>query len=314
MKITVPTPVEQLVVDPFHLASYGSLDNAINAVLLRTRTTEEIKRLEQKILALTQAPCPVIHRFAPGIYIREVAMPAGIIAIGHRQKHDHLNVLLKGKVRVVNEQGDIDELVAPMVFVGKPGQKVGYIMEDMVWQNIYATDETDIETLEAMFVDKDEVWAADVAARKQFVPIEVEHARADYWRVLSEYGIPHDVARAQSENTTDLTPFPYGGYKVMVSDSLIEGRGLLATASIDPGEVIAPARIGSLRTPAGRYTNHSPAPNAQFVVRPNGDLDLVALRPIAGCTGGRPGDEITIDYRQALNIRKQLCQQLSQEQ
>lgn len=241
-------------------------------------------------------------------------MPAGIIAVGHKQKREHLNVLLKGRVRLVNDCGEIDELVAPMVFVGKPGKKVGYIMEDMVWQNIYATNETDIQTLESIFIEKDEVWDEDVRRQKQFVPIEIECARSDYWRVLAEYGIPHEVARAESENTADMIPFPYGGYKVMVSDSLIDGRGLLATAGIEVGETIAPARIGNKRTPAGRYTNHSPAPNAHFVLRPNGNLDLVSIRGISGCAGGRPGEEITVDYRQALNMRKQLCQQLSLEQ
>jgi hypothetical protein len=39
-----------------------------------------------------------------------------------------------------------------------------------------------------------------------------------------------------------------------------------------------------------------------MVKRPNGDIDLVATRQIAGCTGGQPGEEITIDYRQALRL------------
>jgi hypothetical protein len=40
-----------------------------------------------------------------------------------------------------------------MTFVGKPGRKVAYIIETVVFQNIYATDETDIEKLENMFVE-----------------------------------------------------------------------------------------------------------------------------------------------------------------
>lgn len=314
MRIAERTPVEQLVIDPFRMGRFGTLDNAINHVLLATRTPAQIKALERKMLALEQSEMPVIHRFSPGLYIREVSMPAGTLAIGHRQKTEHLNVLLKGRVRMVNASGQIDELVAPMMFVGQPGQKMGYIVEDMVWQNVYATTETDIETLESMFIDKDEVWQEDVANRKQHVPIEVELDREDYWKVLREFGIPHQVARAETERTDDQAPFPHGSYKVMVSDSMIDGRGLMATANIAPGEIIAPARIGSKRTPAGRYTNHSPNPNAEFVVRPNGDLDLVAIRAIQGNTGGRAGQEITIDYRQALHIRKQLCHQQSQEQ
>lgn len=314
MRIVPYQPASSLVNDPFGVEQFGNFDNAINQVLLTTRTPEQIRELERHMLELDQVELPVIHRFSPGLYIREVAMPAGTFAIGHRQKTDHLNVLLKGRVRVVNDSGQIDELVAPMFFVGKPGQKVGYIVEDMVWQNIYATTETDIETLEAMFIEKDEVWHQDVASRRRSVPLQVERDRMDYWRVLGEFGISHDVARAETEFADDLTTFPHGSYKVMVSDSMIDGRGLMATANIAPGEIIAPARVGGKRTPAGRYTNHSPNPNAEFVLRTNGDLDLVAIRAIQGNAGGRTGQEITIDYRQALNMRKRLCQQQSQQQ
>ena len=34
----------------------------------------------------------------------------------------------------------------------------------------------------------------------------------------------------------------------------------------------------------------------------SGDIYLVALRDIAGCKGGNLGEEITVDYRQALTV------------
>jgi hypothetical protein len=40
-----------------------------------------------------------------------------------------------------------------MTFVGGAGRKVAYILETTVFQNILATDETDIEVLENMLVD-----------------------------------------------------------------------------------------------------------------------------------------------------------------
>ena len=39
-----------------------------------------------------------------------------------------------------------------LTFLGSPGRKVAYIIEDTVFQNIYATEETDVEKLENMFV------------------------------------------------------------------------------------------------------------------------------------------------------------------
>ena len=92
---------------------------------------------------------------------------------------------------------------------------------------------------------------------------------------------------------------PIGGYKIKVAPSGIEGQGLFATANIKAGETIAPARVNGMRTIAGRFTNHSISPNAEMVHGQGTDILLIALRPIAGCTGGQDGDEITINYRAA---------------
>jgi len=52
-----------------------------------------------------------------------------------------------------------------------------------------------------------------------------------------------------------------------------------------------------------------------MVLLPNNDIDLVAIRDIDGCKGGSLGEEITIDYRQALSLSginfkgNVLCQQ-----
>lgn len=264
--------------------------------------SSQVDLLEREFLKLPQVNCPVVHRFGPGIYIREVTVPAGSYAIGHAQRFEHMNVFLKGRVTVINDDGSKTELVAPMTFVGKPGRKIGYVHEDMVWQNIYATTETDIATLEATYLDKSDGWQAHHAS----IPLLAHDAdRSDYADVLEEFGFTEAIARAQSEDESDQTPFPHGAYKVAVMASQIQGDGLFATADIMPFEIIAPARIGGKRTPAGRYTNHSKSPNARMIMRDNGDIDLVctAMNGIKGCAGGNLGEEITIDYREALRLQ-----------
>lgn len=264
-------------------------------------TPEKIEQAEKAMLQLPQAECPVVHRFGPGIYIREVIIPAGTFAIGHYQKQEHTNILLKGRVTMLNDDGSIVERVAPFIYVGKPGRKIGYIHENMVWQNIYATTETDVEKLEAMLLIKSESWMDDHNNKKQMDYLVHQASRDDYRKLLAERSVTEAVARAQSENDADQIPLPPGGYKIMVAASPIEGRGLFATAAIESGEVIAPARIGGKRTIAGRFTNHSIAPNAKMMALPNNDINLVAIRQIHGCHGGHVGEEITIDYRQALS-------------
>lgn len=265
-----------------------------NVVITDTVITEAAKRM----LAYPQAECPVIHRFGPGIYIRELSMPSGTFAIGHHQKFEHMNVMLKGRVTMLNDDGTTTELVAPMVYVGKPGRKIGYVLEDVVWQNIYATTETNVEILEEMFLDKTMIQQCD---RKKIAFVAHQQDRDDYRMALGDIGVTDELARAQSENEADQMPFPHGSYRVVVGSSAIEGKGLFATSPIKAGELIAPARISGMRTPAGRYTNHAVVPNAVMVALPDGDINLVAIRPIGGAMGGNVGEEVTIDYRQALH-------------
>lgn len=115
--------------------------------------------------------------------------------------------------------------------------------------------------------------------------------RADYLKAIAEMGFTHEQVRAITENEADRIPFP-GDHGVVVKPSLIDGNGLFATRRFVSGNVIAPARFEMKRTPAGRFTNHSPQPNALFCPR-SGEIDLVALVAI------EPGEEILVDYRQA---------------
>ena len=264
------------------------------------QTLLSMENAEETLLQLPQVDCPVVHHFGPNICIREVFMPAGTLAIGHRQKFEHMNIMLRGKVMVVDDDGVTQILTAPLIFVGKPGRKIGYVLEDMVWQNIYSTDLKDIDAVENMFIEKSEHWQDDRAAKFKVAQIEHMVDRVDYDEILHTFGISHELARQQSENEDDQIWLDIGN--VRVTDSPIEGKGLFATSPISAGEVICPARVNGMRTQAGRYTNHAANPNAVMVATDAGDVNLVALRNIAGCVGGDMGEEITIDYRAALRL------------
>lgn len=263
----------------------------------------KIEQVESHLLDLPQVECPVAHHFGPGIYIREVTLPAGTIAIGHAQRFEHLNIMLTGAVAMVGDDGQTKVLRAPMIFVGKPGRKLGYVLETCIWQNVYATDERDIDKLEAMFLDKSATWQAHAEAAKQLETYHRREDREDFELVVRLSGFTPEAVRAQSENPHDQITMPSGfAPKFTVRDSTIEGKGVFLSAPVEQNEVIAPARIDGMRTPAGRYTNHAKNPSAKFVKDESGDIWLVALRRISGCAGGNQGEEVTVDYRQALAL------------
>lgn len=271
---------------------------------------EKVKKLEEVMLKEPQAECPVTHSFLPGTYIREIKMSAGILAIGHYHKTAHKNIFLQGRILVPKEDGSVEELVAPMEFIGQPGKKIGYILEDVVWLNIFETDEQDISILEEMFLDKGKSTPIDPYK-------ESSTQRIEYQQMLEDLGYTEGEVRRQSEITVDLIPLPFGTYKVAVADSPIEGKGIFATSGIEAGETIAPARLDGKRTPLGRFTNHSDNPNSKMVVDSKGDLYVVATKDICGMTGGVFGEELTTDYRETRKLVEELevelCHQQSQQ-
>lgn len=281
----------ELAVDKLAIAGLDYVANMVKC--------EGVDVVERLLIRFDQNESGVIHRFGPGQYIRELNMPAGTVALGHSQRHEHMNVMLSGRATMINDDGSTFDIVAPMMFVGNPGRKAGVIWEDMVWLNIYPTEETDVETLEGLFIHKTQESIDDIRAARMNKDCTIDIA--DYCAVLDEFGFSEDQAQFMM-HFDNMTKLPYGAYKIKVSDSPINGKGLFATAPIVEGEIICPALIGDKRTIGGRYTNHSATPNATFEQLPNGDLSLVALRHISGCRGGFDGEEITIDYRVSLRM------------
>ena len=252
----------------------------------------DLPTLEAAMLEEQQASCPVVHRFGPGIYIREVTLKPGVFAIGHFQKKAHMNIMLKGRVTMA----DGSELVAPMIFVAQPGRKMGFIHEETVWLNVYATDETDVEVLEGMFLDKSEAFQAH-----HEVQLDPTKAHEDFQKMLVDLGVSEEIVKAQSECETDQIPMPFGSYQFQKGSSVIHGTGIFASGDYQMGDFIGEARIDGKRTPLGRFTNHSGTPNARMV-KNGSQIDLYALCPISGNRGGQLGDEITVDYRVSVEV------------
>lgn len=115
---------------------------------------EQIACIGYELGKYPQTPLPLKHHFAPGLYLREIFMPADTIVIGQIHKTEHFNILVKGACLIVHADGTREVLRAPMTFVSKAGvQKVLLILEDMIWMTTHVTDETDVPTLERMLVE-----------------------------------------------------------------------------------------------------------------------------------------------------------------
>ncbi len=100
---------------------------------------------------------PLTHRFADNVYAREILLPAGTIVIGKIHRHGHLNIITKGHVSVLTEDG-VEEFRAPLTFISKPGTKrVVYAHEDTVWTTIHGINPAeagDVDMIEDRIICK----------------------------------------------------------------------------------------------------------------------------------------------------------------
>jgi hypothetical protein len=263
--------------------------------------------LEPFLLSQPQVPCPVVHHFGPGVYVREVSMGKGTYAMGNRQKSEHLNIVIKGKVAMIDEKG-VNVVSGPSIFTGKPGRKLGYVVEDCVWWNVYPNPDEcrDIEELEKRWTERSPIAEEFIGYYDEALAKHYESDRVDYAKVLASLGITDEQVRAETENKSDLVDLPneYAS-RVSIRKSPIQGKGLFLSSSAESGELIAPSRIGANRTIAGRYVNHSARPNCEYVVIGE-NIWLKSIKPVNGCMGGRNGDELTVNYLQALKVAGRL--------
>ncbi len=125
---------------------------SINA---RTDTGMSSEAFREGILAFETVlgECPQVdfettHYFANGVYAREMKMNEGEICVGKIHRHAHLNMLSKGKVKVLCEFGAA-VYEAPYTFVSEEWTKrIIYALEDSVWTTIHRTDTEDLEAIE----------------------------------------------------------------------------------------------------------------------------------------------------------------------
>lgn len=110
---------------------------------------------------------PVVNYFSKGVYAREMHIPKGTVVSGKIHKHFNLNIMSKGELSVLTENGVV-RVKAPYTLVSPPGTKrIAYAHEDTIWTTIHGTDETDVDKIEAEFVAQDEAeYIAFVEAAK----------------------------------------------------------------------------------------------------------------------------------------------------
>lgn len=113
-----------------------------------------VDELEAAMRTRPQVDLPPVHRFADGLYAREITIPAGTLLTGKQHRTRHLNIISAGEISVWSAGEPVRRIRAPYSFVAEPGtRRVGYAHADTVWTTIHATAETDLARLEAALIE-----------------------------------------------------------------------------------------------------------------------------------------------------------------
>ena len=122
----------------------------------------EIMRIQESCQALDdghrmdESP-PVKNWLMPGIYCREIHLPADSVVVGRIHKFEHLSIISKGRVTVFTESGETTHKAGDS-FSSPPGTKrVVWAHEDTTWTTIHPNpdNETDIAKLENRYTAMD---------------------------------------------------------------------------------------------------------------------------------------------------------------
>jgi quercetin dioxygenase-like cupin family protein len=139
----------------FALLPSGDSPPAAIVALMTAPSRQQIERLEEHLVQYEQVEMPPVHRFADGMYAREITIPADTLMTGKVHKAEHVSIMLSGDMTVLTEAG-MQRIKGPKVFISPPGTKrVGYAHSETVWITVHTNphNERDIDLIESVLVE-----------------------------------------------------------------------------------------------------------------------------------------------------------------
>lgn len=237
---------------------------------------KEIEHLQSNINSsdMSEVIVPIEDSIVDGVYTRIAYAKAGTIIIGCPHKKGGTAVLLSGSIRQID--GDIKyDISAPKIFNTNAGtQRSAYAVTDVIYCTMHSVESSTCEDAEKELFEQ--------------TP-QITRIRNSFKSMLLECNMTEEDVDSEMES---LPTYFETSDKYFVGDSIISGKGSIASTYIKKGEHISLAIKDGKRLPLARYVNHSDVPNARFLNMENGDIELVSIKHIPA------GNEILVDYRE----------------
>jgi len=127
------------------------------AVSDRRSTSEKFDCFEAHLSQYDQVKMPLRHFFTPGLYTRQIFMPAGTLLTSKIHLTEHPFVISMGRVSVWSgiDGEPKEELCAPYIGITKPNtRRILFIHEDTIWTTFHVATETSVEEIEKRIILK----------------------------------------------------------------------------------------------------------------------------------------------------------------
>lgn len=111
----------------------------------------------------------ITHRFAGGVYAREMLIPAGVMVVSMVHKAECVSTCSSGAIWVWTAGSDegFQLIEAPFTAITPPGtRRVGIAERDTVWTTYHATQSTNLDEIEAELYDARSLERREVLRRR----------------------------------------------------------------------------------------------------------------------------------------------------
>jgi len=118
----------------------------------RQKVTDLHAAMERHPGSLGEDPFPLKHYHIPGVYCRELFIPAGYAIVGKIHRYAHLVCWISGEAIVLSEEGRIN-VVSPVTVNSPAGTKRAiYAKTDVLMMTIHHTFQSELEKIEAELI------------------------------------------------------------------------------------------------------------------------------------------------------------------
>jgi len=136
------------------------LADTIAGAVDHAKRCQPLNDFEAALAKLPSAEPPVVHRFTPGLYSREILLKKGIQCTSKIHKTEHQFLVSKGLFEMWSEETGwvmIDARAKPYHGVTKPGTRRAFkIHLDTYFTTFHPTTLTDLKEIEAALIEPDE--------------------------------------------------------------------------------------------------------------------------------------------------------------